>query len=244
MIFAFNWRLSRWPFFQLLRDPERLYGWWWWQSPNRPHIDDDGYLRILQAIPENVVGLDLGSGSGRIRQDAVTVDADPNSGADHVCDGAALPFADNHFDYVWCNAMLEHVPDPFKVAAEIVRTLKPGGLAIVQVPFLESVHGWPQDYFRFTGQGLRSLFRELEEVQSGVSAGPGQVLPELLQYYAACFTDLQNGGLLINLWCICAGICLVPIRLLDRILRRRPSYWKWARAFYYVGRKPGTTRAP
>ena len=33
------------------------------------------------------------------------------------------------------------------------------------------------------------------------------------------------------------------LRFLDRALTNRPSYWKWARAYYYVGRKPVEDRA-
>ena len=223
---------------RLLKSPPHLYGWWWWYSPNRPHILDDSYQQILATVPEGSTGLDLGSGANRVRKDAVTLDSNPHSGADVICDATSLPFPADHFDYVWCNAVLEHVPYPAAVAAEIVRTLKPGGLAVVQVPFLENVHGWPDDYYRFTVQGLRVLFSGLDEVKSGVSAGPGQVLPDLLQYYAAGFAELQNGGVLINLWCIAVGIWLVPLRWLDRWLQRRPTHWKWARGYYFVGRKP------
>ena len=118
-----------------------------------------------------------------------------------------------------------------------MRTLRPGGTAIVQVPFLENVHGWPDDYFRFTQNGLRELFADLEEVASGVSAGPGQVLPDLLQYYATGFSNIQGGGLFVNLASVALGALTLPLRFLDRALTRRPSYWKWARAYYYVGRK-------
>ncbi len=153
-------------------------------------------------------------------------------------DGHKLPFLNDKMDYIWCNAVLEHVPYPMQVASEIVRTLKPGGLAFIQVPFLENVHGWPQDYYRFTVQGLRVLFRELEEVKSGVSAGPSQVLPDLVQYYFVSFAELQNGKLLTNLLCLIPGVLLLPMRLLDHLMRKRPSYWKWARAYYWVGKKP------
>jgi SAM-dependent methyltransferase len=221
-----------------LRSPEHLYGWWWWRSPNRPNLIDDRYIQIVKAIPAHSIGLDIGCGANRIRPDAITLDANPNSGADIICDATRLPFNDNHFDYVWCNAVLEHVPHPHLVAAEIQRTLKPGGMAIIQIPFLENVHGWPHDYYRFTIQGLRVLFDGLEEIESGVSAGPGQVLPDLLQYYSTLFAELQKGGLLINLWCIFIGIWLLPLRWLDHMIKGCPSYWKWARAYYYVGKKP------
>ena len=222
---------------------DRLYAWWWWRSRNRPHLLDRTYVDLLEALPADALGLDLGSRRA-VRAGAVTLDVTPGEGVDVVGDGHALPFADDLFDYVWCNAVLEHVRDPFRVAAEIRRVVRPGGLVFVQVPFLESVHGWPDDYFRFTPNGLRVLFEGMEEVAAGVSAGPGQVLPDLVQYYATDFAELQRGGLLVNLYTVFVGTLVLPIRYLDRRLRHRPSFWKWARAFYHVAREPETGLPP
>ncbi len=121
------------------------------------------------------------------------------------------------------------------MAAEIVRVLKPDGLAIINVPFLENVHNWPDDYYRYTPNGLRVLFRELEELHSGISAGPSQVLPDLIEYYSVGFSELQQGRLFPNLVTVVVGTVLLPLRALDRVFRRRPTYWRWARSYYYVG---------
>jgi len=45
-----------------------------------------------------------------------------------------LPFATDHFDLVICNHVLEHVPDDIKAMRELLRVLKPGGHAVLQVP--------------------------------------------------------------------------------------------------------------
>ena len=45
-----------------------------------------------------------------------------------------IPLEDNTYDYFICNHVLEHVEDDKKVLAEILRVLKPGGTAILQVP--------------------------------------------------------------------------------------------------------------
>lgn len=50
-----------------------------------------------------------------------------------------LPFADNTFDAVLCNHVLEHVADDIKALQELKRVLKPGGWAILQVPFFSPV---------------------------------------------------------------------------------------------------------
>jgi ubiquinone/menaquinone biosynthesis C-methylase UbiE len=50
-----------------------------------------------------------------------------------------LPFADNAFDAVLCNHVLEHVADDIKAMQELKRVLKPGGWAILQVPFFSPI---------------------------------------------------------------------------------------------------------
>ncbi|WP_124980308.1 class I SAM-dependent methyltransferase [Nonlabens xiamenensis] len=54
--------------------------------------------------------------------------------ADVKADICALPFADNEFDFILCNHVLEHIPDDQKAMVEIYRVLKPGGTAILQIP--------------------------------------------------------------------------------------------------------------
>ncbi|MEM9390767.1 MAG: methyltransferase domain-containing protein [Bacteroidota bacterium] len=46
-----------------------------------------------------------------------------------------IPFDENTFDAVMCNHVMEHVEDDLKAMSEIYRVLKPGGWAIMQVPF-------------------------------------------------------------------------------------------------------------
>lgn len=48
-----------------------------------------------------------------------------------ICD---LPFASNEYDIIFCNHVLEHIPDDTKAMQELLRVLKPGGMAILQIP--------------------------------------------------------------------------------------------------------------
>ena len=50
-----------------------------------------------------------------------------------------MPFSENTFDSVLCNHVLEHVTDDIAAMKEIARVLKPGGFAILQVPFFAPV---------------------------------------------------------------------------------------------------------
>lgn len=74
--------------------------------------------------------------------------------------------ADNTYDVVVCTQVLEHVPNPFRAAAELHRILKPGGRLLLTVPAAYPYHAVPQDYWRFTRDSLQLLFGELfREVQ-------------------------------------------------------------------------------
>ena len=50
-------------------------------------------------------------------------------------DVTRIPYPDDSFDWVFCNHVLEHVPDDAKARSELFRVLKPGGIAVLQTPF-------------------------------------------------------------------------------------------------------------
>jgi SAM-dependent methyltransferase len=61
--------------------------------------------------------------------------ADLNSPiADVKADITQLPFEDNSFDIIFCNHVLEHIPDDTKAMQELLRVLKKGGMGIFQIP--------------------------------------------------------------------------------------------------------------
>jgi hypothetical protein len=62
-------------------------------------------------------------------------------------------------------AVLEHVQDPFRCAAEITRVLKPGGSLYCQVPLLAPVHAYPDHYYNMTQRGLQRLFKDAVAVE-------------------------------------------------------------------------------
>jgi SAM-dependent methyltransferase len=69
----------------------------------------------------------------------------------------SMPFADRSFDTILCNAVLEHVEKVDEVVAELARVLRPGGHAVIAVPFLQPYHECPRDFRRYTKEGLVAL---------------------------------------------------------------------------------------
>ncbi len=87
--------------------------------------------RMLHVAPEQCF-LDLFRRQENL--DYTTADLDSPI-ADVQMDIHDIPYEDAHFDVIFCNHVLEHVQDDRQCMRELCRVLKPGGLAIMQVPF-------------------------------------------------------------------------------------------------------------
>ena len=87
----------------------------------------------------------------------------------------ALTLADDAFDLVICNHVLEHVPDDRAAARELARVTAPGGQAVISVPgdwsrattvtFADQAfNGHHRDYGTDVVDVLRSAFAEVDVV--------------------------------------------------------------------------------
>lgn len=202
--------------------------------------------------------LDSGCGDAASRarleaRGARYVGLDPYSGAsDLVCPGSRLPLADASVDVVVSHGVLHLVPDPLADAAEIGRVLRPGGLLVGYVAFLEPY----QEHSRFhvSHEGLRELAEraglELREIGVGAfgvdyAAGyvlvPYGLLPPLRRAVRATVRALVR-----------SQVAVVAAALAARGMRREGGSWylhfmRWrdlftlslAAGFSFVMRKPG-----
>lgn len=57
-----------------------------------------------------------------------------------------LPFADESFDIIFCNHVLEHIVDDAKAMSELYRVLRPGGWGILQVPMKNALEKTYEDF--------------------------------------------------------------------------------------------------
>lgn len=69
-------------------------------------------------------------------------------------------FGENRFDAVLSTSTFEHVQYPWIAAEEICKVLKPGGLVFIHTHQTYPLHAYPNDYWRFSTDGLKTLFRE------------------------------------------------------------------------------------
>ncbi len=88
-----------------------------------------------------------------------------------VVDAHYLPYPNNTFDIVIIQAVLEHVLNPKTVVDEIFRVLKFNGIVYSETPFMQCVHEGAYDFTRFSHSGHRWLFRNFNEIFSGVNHG-------------------------------------------------------------------------
>lgn len=97
-----------------------------------------------------------------------SMDIQFNSKLDYVGNIQQLPMGSASVDGVICLYVLEHVPNPWRAMEEIFRILSPGGIALFGLPFIHVYHGNTKscaDYYRFSRDATRHLFREFSEVQ-------------------------------------------------------------------------------
>jgi len=151
-----------------------------------------------------------------------------------VADAHDLPFADESFEAVWIQAVLEHVLDPARVAAEIWRVLKPGGLVFADTPFMQQVHEGGYDFTRFTNSGHRWLFRRFEEIDSGVSGGAGSALLWSIRYFIRAVTGSHRLG----------AVAVVPLFWLRFFDGRSRAHADAAAGVFFFGRKAARPLSP
>jgi SAM-dependent methyltransferase len=166
-----------------MRELEDHY--WWFVSRRRLA------LALLSRFSTEGLVLDVGCGTGAVltelqkKGNAVGIDLSGTAleyaaerGLTNLvkADAQALPFTTASFQSVVSLDTLEHVPDDTAAAREIARVLKPGGVAVINVPAFRWLWG-PHDVAlmhcrRYTRRDLKTLLEnaglKVEKVSYGV----------------------------------------------------------------------------
>jgi len=153
-----------------------------------------------------------------------------------VADAHRIPLADGSVDAMWIQAVLEHVLDPWRVVGEIHRVLRPGGIVYAETPFLQAVHEGAYDFTRFTESGHRWLFRQFDEIDSGVVLGPAAQLLGSVEHVTRGITRSVAAGVTVKL-------ALFWLRYFDRWIPRSHAS-DAASAVYFLGRRSDSAIGP
>lgn len=137
-------------------------------------------LYDLRTLAKGKRVVDIGCGYGRNRAVVESVGGEwvgvePFEGGAHtvVADAEHLPFEDNSFDIAIMDAVLEHIPDVGKAFAEVGRVLKPGGLFIGYVAYMECFHEISYSHLSFKALEHYSRINnmKLEKISGGSHFG-------------------------------------------------------------------------
>lgn len=213
-------------------------------TPSRSIITKEEYssLKFLIQSPEKV--LNVGSSSFTLLGskfwdiipddlDLINLDLVPGDNIDVVADAENMPFQNEYFDLVVCQAVLEHTKDPKKIVNEIHRVLKKRGLLYCTVPFLQGYHPDPYDYQRFTLNGIENLLENYEIIQQGISSGPFSAISWIVR---DLLTVGEKKNIIYNFSRLISSIISYPISLLDYVYPRIDSFSRNASEYYYLAK--------
>lgn len=193
---------------------------------------------VLSRIEPGQTGLNVGAGFSRLHPQIRNVDVVPGTAIDYRASVLALPFPDATFDVVVTQETLEHVADPFKAMDEIARVMKRDGELYCQLPFVIGFHPGPQDFWRFTIQGIRELVERsgLRVTQQAISVGGASGYYRIsVEFWSGLFS-LGRPPLYQALKALFALI-LYPIKWLDVLFARSPEKDRIAGGYLVIARK-------
>jgi SAM-dependent methyltransferase len=157
-----------------------------------------------------------------------------------ICDAHQIPFADQTFDGVVLQGVVQALLDPKQAVAEIHRVLKPDGLFYIECNFMQAVCDGNYDFQRFTHSGLRRLCRNFAEVDSGIQCGPGMALGWTYQYWLSTFVRAKQARMAVRLFARASGFWL---KWLDGWLVKNPAAYDVAAGFYFLGTRSDSVRS-
>lgn len=129
---------------------------------SRMHTPDAWWLNNRRLLPSSDwTGLDMQEGEN----------------VDIVADIHSLPDS-MHSQYtgILCSEVLEHVARPWVALPQMYACLQPGGWIVITTLLTFHIHGYPDDYYRYTESGLKLLLGDAGFVDISTEYGGDTVL--------------------------------------------------------------------
>lgn len=201
------------------------------------YVDYHSYIkRWIKKFRSDSLILNIGSGPFRIHPNTINLDVFDYSEVDVVADASQLPFEDSSIDGIINLAVLEHVKNPQKLVDEFHRVLKKEGKFFVFIPFLQGFHASPNDYYRWTTEGAKELFKKFDKKKVIVSEGPTSSLLWVFQeWFAMTFSFYSKH--LYRVLLILIMVLTFPFKYLDFFLKHHPEAKKTTAGLYVIGKK-------
>ena len=154
-----------------------------------------------------------------------------------LTDAHQLAFADESFDMVIVQAVLEHLIEPYVAAGEFWRVLKKDGLVLADTPFLQAVHMGAYDFTRYTPLGQRALFKRFVEIEVGISAGPMSALRWSIEHAAKSLFRSKLAAWLLRPFTL-------PLGWIEQFSPANRYALDACSGSYFIGRKSDRTATP
>lgn len=160
----------------------------------------------------------------------IGADMEYGLGVDVILNLHKIDLPDNSVGTVISCDTLEHVEFPRRAMSEIYRILKPGGTCILTSVMDWEIHGYPNDYWRFTPSGFESLLHQFKVmyvdyngnpkkphtvVGVGVKEWNNSMFVKLLQYYSEEWKSVNDFPL--------SGKLLSPVVKCKKFVERKLS---------------------
>jgi SAM-dependent methyltransferase len=191
--------------------------------------------RMVGQLRAGDEGLNIGAGYTRLSSRIRNMELEAGEGIDIVGSVEAIPADDDRFAIVITQEVLEHVADPFEAMREIARVLKPGGQAYVQLPFVIGYHPCPNDYWRFTKDGIVRLAEVagLRVIEQGTSVGVATGFYRILVEFFAILFSLPLAASYRGFKAL-FSLLFYPVKWLDRLLAYSPQAHRIEGGYYVI----------
>lgn len=94
------------------------------------------------------------------QKDYIGCDMRPGLGVDRIADLHDITMPTESVGAILILNTLEHVEYPRKALEQVHRVLKPDGITLVTSVMKFPIHDYPNDYWRFTPEGFKSLLKD------------------------------------------------------------------------------------
>jgi SAM-dependent methyltransferase len=193
---------------------------------------------MLKMIPAEGIGLNIGAGKTNIDPRIKNLEIHDGIGIDYVGSVESIPCEGDKFDIVISQEVLEHVKNPWKAVSEIYRVLKKGGVAYIQLPFIIGFHPCPNDYWRFSKEGIEELIlsSDMKIVRTEITVGGATGFYRIsVEFFSILFSLIAPST--YKIFKAFFSILLYPIKFLDPLINLSKQRDRVAGGYYIICQK-------